>query len=295
MQQGILMFVIGTMVYAVSLDLRAEDFRYVARHPTAVAIGLVAQFVLLPLATLAVTLALDLPAPVEAAMMLVAACPGGALSNVITYFGGGNLALSLSISAVSNVLALLLTPLNFAWLVAANPVTAGWLRTIALDPQDLVASLLLLLALPMGLALATSRWAPGLARRLRVPLERAALVALGLFIVAAVASQWRLFVVELGRTLPLVVMHNALGLGLGFAAARLARLARADARAVVVESGMQNSGLALGIIGAQFGADLSMVAVAGLWGIWHIVSGGSLAWAWRRADRRRSIEGSTAS
>ncbi len=284
------MAVLATMVYAVSLDLRLEDFRYVARNPMAVGAGLVAQFLLLPAATLLVTLLLDLPAAVMAAMMLVAACPGGALSNVVTYFGRGNLALSLSISAVSNVLALVFTPLNFSLMIAANPRTAAWARTIAVDPSDLVVSLVLLLALPMSAALVTSRRAPQLALRLRRPLARFAVAALMLFIVGAVAAQWKLFLVELTRTLPIVIGHNALGLSLGHGASVLAGLKVADRRAVVIEGGMQNSGLALGIIAAQFNSDLAMVAVAGLWGIWHIVSGGSLAllWRWRDRPARRS-------
>lgn len=285
MQQAVLMMVLATMVYTVSLDLRLEDFSYVARHSLAVGVGLVAQFVLLPGATLLATLVLDLPPATEAAMMLVAACPGGALSNVVTHLGRGNLALSLSISAVSNVMALVLTPLNFTLMIAANPETAAWARSIAVDPRDLVVSLGLLLALPMGAALLTSTRAPALAARIRRPLGRFAGVALLLFIVLAVAAQWKLFVIELTRTLPLVVVQNGLGLGLGYAASLLAHLSVRDRRAVVVESGMQNSGLALGIIAAQFGSNLAMVAVAGLWGIWHIVSGGMLALLWRRADR----------
>jgi BASS family bile acid:Na+ symporter len=286
MQQAVLMLVLATMVYAVSLDLRVADFRYVATHPTAVGVGLVAQFVLLPAATLLATLVLDLPPATEAAMMLVAACPGGALSNVITHFGRGNLALSLSISAVSNVLALILTPLNFTLMIGANPQTAAWSRSIAVDPKDLVVSLLLLLAIPMTLALLTTHKAPAIAQRIRKPLGQFAGVALFAFIVLAVAAQWKVFVIELTRTLPLVVMQNGLGLGLGYGASVLAKLSVTDRRAVVVESGMQNSGLALGIIAAQFNSDLAMLAVAGLWGIWHIVSGGTLALLWRTLDRK---------
>ena len=286
MQQAVLMLVLATMVYTVSLDLRIADFRYVATHPVAVGVGLIAQFVLLPGATLLAMLVLDLPPATEAAMMLVAACPGGALSNVVTHLGRGNLALSLSISAVSNVLALVLTPLNFTLMIGANPQTAAWARSIAVDPKDLVVSLLLLLAIPMTAALLTTHKAPAVAARIRTPLARFAGVALLAFIVLAVAAQWRLFVVELTRTLPLVVFQNALGLGLGYLASLGAKLSVADRRAVVVESGMQNSGLALGIIAAQFGSDLAMVAVAGLWGIWHIISGGSLALLWRTLDKK---------
>jgi bile acid:Na+ symporter, BASS family len=288
MQQTILLVVLSIMVYAVSLDLKLDDFRYVAKHPQAVAIGLVAQFVMLPWATLAATLVLDLPAPVEAAMLLVACCPGGALSNVITYFGKGNLALSLSISAVSNVLALVLTPLNFTQLVALNPNTASWVRSISLEPKDLVVSLVLLLALPMLAAIATRRLMPNLASKIRKPLENIALAALLVFIVGAVAGQWKTFIAELTQTLPLVIGHNTLGLLLGFFAASLAKLSTKDARAVMIESGMQNSGLALGIIATQFNSNITMVAVAGLWGIWHIVSGSALAMLWRRNDSRIS-------
>jgi bile acid:Na+ symporter, BASS family len=282
-QQAILVAVLATMVYTVSLELRMEDFRYVARHPVAVGIGLLAQFVLLPAATLGLTLVLDLPAPTEAAMMLVAACPGGALSNVITAFGRGNLALSLSISAVSSLAALVMTPLNFTLMIGANPETAAWARSIAVNPLDLVLSLFLLLAVPIGAAMLTSRKAPEIAAKIRKPLARLSGVALAAFIVLAVAAQWKVFVIELGRTLPIVIVHNGLGLALGYLGSLAARLPVADRRAVVIEGGMQNSGLALGIIAAQFGSSLPMVAVAGLWGIWHIVSGGLLAAIWRRS------------
>jgi bile acid:Na+ symporter, BASS family len=284
MQQTILLVVLSVMVFAVSLDLKIADFKYVAKHPQAVAMGLIAQFILLPWATLLATLLLDLPAPVEAAMILVACCPGGALSNVITYFGRGNLALSLSISAVSNVLALILTPLNFTQLVALNPSTANWVRSISLEPKDLVVSLVILLALPMLAAITTRRFLPSIASKIRKPLENLALVALLVFIFGAVAGQWKTFVAELTQTLPLVIAHNAVGLGLGLIAAKLARLTAVDARAVIIESGMQNSGLALGIIATQFNSNIAMIAVAGLWGIWHIVSGGALALFWRRQN-----------
>lgn len=286
MQQAILVAVLALMVYTVSLELRPGDFRYVARHPLPVCIGLLAQFVLLPAATLLLTLWLDLPPATEAAMMLVAACPGGALSNVITALGRGNLALSLSISAVSSVAALVLTPLNFTLMIAANPETAAWSRAISVDPFDLVLSLVLLLALPMSAAMLSSRYAPGFVARARKPLARLAGLALAVFILAAIAARWQLFVVELGRTLPLVILHNGLGLALGWFGSTAASLNVKDRRAVTIEGGMQNSGLALGIIAAQFDSDLAMLAVAGLWGVWHAVSGGALALIWRRNDRR---------
>jgi BASS family bile acid:Na+ symporter len=124
-QQLLLSLVLATMVFSVALDLRASDFRRVAEMPRAVVAGLLPQFLLLPVATWAATLALDLPPATEAAMILVACCPGGSLSNVITHLGRGHTALSVSISAVAALLALVLTPLNFSWMIASNPVTAG--------------------------------------------------------------------------------------------------------------------------------------------------------------------------
>jgi len=192
LQQGMLTIVIAMLVYSVSLDLRMDDFRYVARRPIAVAMGLLAQFILLPGATWGLTMLLDLPPAVEAAMILVACCPGGALSNVMTALGRGNLALSLSISAVSSLIALAVTPLAFTLLVAANPETAAWSRSIQVDPVNLLVSLLLLLAIPMSAAMLTSYRTPQFAARIRMPLRRLAGIALGIFIVVSIAAQFRL-------------------------------------------------------------------------------------------------------
>jgi bile acid:Na+ symporter, BASS family len=280
--QWALQAVIALMVFAVALELKAVDFKYVAKRPLAVAIGLIAQFVLLPGATLLATLWLDLPAPIEAAMLLVASCPGGATSNVMTHLGRGNLALSLSISAVANVLALVLTPVLFTWMVSQNPATAQWVRQIEVSPRDLLISVFLLLAVPMGLAMLTSKKFPHIAKRIQKPLERFSILMLAVFIIVGIAGRWGQFLAELTRTLPLVIAHNALGLALGYLASMLAGLNVADRRAVTIESGMQNSGLALGIIGLQFAGEPSMIAVAGLWGVWHLISGGFWAYCWRR-------------
>lgn len=289
--QIILSLVLATMVFSVALELRPQDFLGVARTPRAVVCGLIPQFILLPLATWLATLALDLPPNIEAAMILVAACPGGSLSNVITHMGRGNTALSVSISAIASLIALLATPFNFAWMVATNPATAGWLRTLEIDPSGIWVSLFLLLALPMAAGLALVRLQPGLAHRLRRPLGRFSLLALLGFIAIGLVRERHLLTLGLLPTLGLVVAHNALGLWLGWATARAMRVSVPDRRAVMIEGGMQNSGLALGIIGLQFNADLGMVVVASLWGIWHIVSGLSLAFLWRRHDDRLADPG----
>jgi len=288
-QQLILSLVLATMVFSVALELKVSDFTRVAQTPRAVLCGLIPQFVLLPGATWLVTLVLDLPPNIEAAMLLVAACPGGSLSNVVTHQGRGNTALSVSISAVASVLALFLTPFNFTWMMATNPVTAGWMRQLAIDPSDILLSLLALLALPMALGLTLSHYLPALTEKIRKPLGTFSLLALLAFIAIGLVRQRELLNLQILPQLVIVVLHNALGLVLGWLCALAFRVDERDMRAIVIEGGMQNSGLALGIIAVQFNADLGMVIIASLWGIWHIVSGMSLAVLWRRKDARLAV------
>ena len=285
-QQLILSLVLATMVFSVALELRVDDFRRVAQQPRAVIAGLIPQFILLPVGTWVATLLLDLPPNVEAAMILVAACPGGSLSNVVTHFGRGNTALSVSVSAVASVIALVATPFNFSWMVASNPATAGWLRTLEIDPSGIWISLLLLLAVPMALGLLASHRLPALTARIQKPLANFSLVALLAFIVIGLIKERQMLTLGLLPLLLIVVLHNASGLFFGWITSIAMRISERDRRAVMIEGGMQNSGLALGIIAVQFNSDLGMVLIASLWGIWHIVSGLSLAFMWRRKDAR---------
>jgi len=285
-QQIILSMVLATMVFSVALELRIEDFKRVAQTPKAVICGLIPQFLLLPVATWLVTLWLDLPPNIEAAMILVAACPGGSLSNVVTHMGRGNTALSVSISAVASIIALFATPFNFSWMIATNPETASWLKELSIDSSGIYISLFLLLGVPLCLGLLASHRLPQLTERIRKPLGQFSLIALLLFIVAGLIKERQLLTLGLLPTLLLVVLHNASGLFFGWATSKVMGVSEKDRRAIMIEGGMQNSGLALGIIAVQFNSDLGMVTLASLWGIWHIVSGMSLAYVWRRKDAR---------
>ncbi len=284
--QLILSLVLATMVFSVALELKVDDFRRVAQQPRAVVAGLIPQFILLPVGTWIATLLLDLPPNVEAAMILVASCPGGSLSNVITHFGRGNTALSVSVSAVASVIALFATPFNFSWMVANNPATAAWLRTLSIDASDIWISLLVLLAIPMALGLLVSTKLPALTAKIQKPLANFSLFALLAFIVIGLVKERQLLTLGLLPTLLIVVLHNASGLFFGWITSVVMRVSERDTRAVMIEGGMQNSGLALGIIAVQFNSDLGMVIIASLWGIWHIVSGLSLAFYWRHKDAR---------
>jgi BASS family bile acid:Na+ symporter len=242
-QQLILSLVLATMVFSVALELRVSDFRRVAQTPRAVVCGLIPQFILLPVGTWLATLALDLPPNVEAAMILVAACPGGSLSNVVTHLGRGNTALSVSVSAVASIIALVATPFNFSWMVAANPATAGWLKRLDIDPSGIWISLFLLLALPMALGLLFSHQLPALTARIRKPLGNFSLLALLAFIVLGLIKERQLLTLGLLPMLGIVIAHNASGLFFGWATSKAMGVSERDRRAVMIEGGMQNSGL----------------------------------------------------
>ena len=171
-------------------------------------------------------------------------------------------------------------------LVSTNPATADWLRELSIDPSGIWWSLLALLAVPMTLGLTLGHRSPALAAKLRKPLGTFSLLALLAFIVAGLVRERHLLNAQILPTFGLVVLHNAAGLLLGWLSAQAFRVNARDTRAVMIEGGMQNSGLALGVIAVQFNADLGMVIVASLWGIWHIVSGMTLALIWRTRDAR---------
>ena len=143
--------------------------------------------------------------------------------------------------------------------------------------------------MPIALGLAFSHRLPALTARVQKPLANFSLVALLAFIVLGLIKERQLLNVQILPQLLIVVLHNAAGLFLGWAAATAFRVAERDRRAIMIEGGMQNSGLALGIIAVQFNADLGMVIIASLWGMWHIVSGMTLAVLWRRKDVRLGL------
>ena len=278
--------VIGLMMFGMALDMRLEDFKRVARAPKGPAIGLGAQFVLLPAFTYLLTLVLPVTPSMALGMIMVAACPGGNLSNLMTYLAGGNAALSVSMTAVSTAAAVIMTPLNLTVWGSLNPATRGILRKVALSPLDVFQTIVLILAVPLVLGMTTSRVFPRLVERIRKPFKILAIVIFGLFVAAALGANWQNFLAAVGLVALGVFAHNALALSLGYASARVFGLAERDRRAVSIEVGIQNSALALVLIFQFFGGLGGMAIIAGWWGVWHIVSGLTMVAFWSR----RSVE-----
>ena len=170
-QQWVLNLTLAMMVLGLALDIRPKDFLSVFKAPKAPMIGLIAQFLLLPAFTCLLTFMLDLPAGIELGMILVAACPGGALSNFITYLSGGNTALSISITAVSSLLAVVMLPINFMFWAGLNPDANQLLLNINVNGLDILKSLLVVLAVPLSLGFAIQKYIPRLAEKLHKVLK----------------------------------------------------------------------------------------------------------------------------
>lgn len=274
--------IVALMVFGASLDLRWSDLQRVVAKPAGVIAGLSAQAVLTPALTCLLTYVFRVDPALSLGMMLVAACPSGALSNVLTWRSRGNVALSVGLTTVSSLAATVLTPFNFALYGWLNPRTRELLQEVSLPVGGILAQVALVLALPVVLGIVVGSTAPRAASRLERPLRSLSLLVLMAFIAGAFWENRALFLERFGDFFWLVVLQNAMALGIGLFVARMARLDEADTRAVTIEVGIHNSGLGLAILFTFFPAAGSMMLITAFWGVWHLVSGLALSTYWGR-------------
>jgi BASS family bile acid:Na+ symporter len=269
--------ILAVVMFSIAIDLKPRDFKVLAKAPKPLIVGLMSQFLLLPALTYLLVLVTQPQASVALGLILVAACPGGNISNFITHRAGGNAALSVSMTAFATIAAIVLTPLNIAFWGSLYPPSAEILRATIIDPVSIAITVGLMLVLPLVLGLVLNAKRPDITSKLRTPLQWLSMgIFLG-FIVIALAANWDLFLGFAGGIAGLVIVHNALGLGGGYALATVARLSPFDRRAVTIETGIQNSGLGLVLIFGFFGGLGGMAIVAAFWGVWHAISGLALA------------------
>lgn len=278
---------IGLMMFGVALDMKLSDFGDILKAPKAPLIGLVAQFLLLPALTCLLTMALDIQPSIALGMILVAACPGGNLSNLVTYLAGGNASVSVTMTAISTLAAIVMTPLNLSLWGGINPDTAPILQAVSLNPVDVFVTVFVILGIPLALGLAVGRWKPQLVERVRRPFKVVTVVIFIGVILAALAANWTQFVTVIGVVMLVVLAHNALALSVGYASGRLVGLSEFDTRAVAIEVGIQNSALGLVLVFSFFGGLGGMAVIVAWWGIWHIVAGLTLASFWSRRPASR--------
>ncbi len=264
---------IGLMMLGVALELKLDDFKRILIAPKAPGIGLGAQFIFLPAFTFLLTLILRPPPSIALGMILVAACPGGNLSNIITYLARGNCAVSVSMTAVSTLAAIIMTPFNLTLWGNLNPGTARILQAVHLSPVDVFMTVFIILGIPLGIGMLISRSFPALVDKIRRPFKIFSLIFFIGIVTAALAVNWQNFINYIGLVFIGVLIHNALALNLGYWTGRLFRLSERDNRAVSIEVGIQNSGLGLVLVFNFFEGLGGMAIIVAWWGIWHIIAG----------------------
>ena len=269
---------LGFIMFGVSLNLHVDDFKRVFSAPKSVLIGFISQFIALPFLTFLVVLIFKPMPSVAMGMMIVAACPGGNISNFMTSLANGNTALSVCMTAIASVCAVFMTPLNISFYGGLYSPTAKILNEVSLDFMEMLKIVGMILLIPLIIGMTLRHYKPQIANQLHKFTHYGSMLIFGLIVVFAFTANMNLFLKYIHLVVFIVFAHNALGIITGFSLARIFKLPSADQKTLAIETGIQNSGLGLGLIFAFFNGMGGMAIVAGWWGIWHIVSGLSLSY-----------------
>ena len=269
---------LGFIMFGVALKLRIDDFKQVFSAPKSVLVGFISQFIALPLLTFFIVWIFRPMPSVAMGMMIVAACPGGNISNFMTSLANGNTALSVCMTAIASVCAVFITPLNISLYGGLYPPTAEILHDVSLDFMSMLQIVGMILLIPLVIGMAVRHYKPKIADHLHPYTHYGSILIFGLIIFFAFTANMDLFLKYIHLVVFVVFAHNALGILTGFSLARLFRLTSADQKTLAIETGIQNSGLGLGLIFAFFDGMGGMAIVAGWWGIWHMISGLSVAY-----------------
>ncbi len=273
---------LALIMYGVALDLKWEDFVYLIKNPKGFLLGVFSQFLLLPFLTWGLVCLISPPPSVALGMILVAACPGGNVSNFLANLAKGNTALSVSLTAFSSVSAILLTPLNFSLWAGLYPPTASLLKVIHLNVADVFFTVAVILGIPLVLGILTRQLFDGFANKASKLLKPLSVLIFSAFVVLAFAGNFDLFLKYIGSIFLWVLAHNFVALSAGYLTGKLGRLPLPDIKTLTIETGIQNSGLGLVLIFTYFGGLGGMAIITAWWGIWHLVSGMSIVALWKK-------------
>ncbi|PRW62801.1 bile acid:sodium symporter family protein [Actinopolyspora mortivallis] len=262
---------LGVIMFGMGLTLRARDFALVVRHPQAVVAGLLAQYLVMPLLGWGIGTLFGFSAALLAGMVLVGSTPGGTASNVVVYLSRGHVALSVTMTSVSTLLAPVLTPLLVLWLAGSS---------LPVDAVGLFVSIVEVVLVPVVLGIVVRALLPRRVERALPLLPLVSVLGIVVVVAAVVGANAETLAAVGVSLLVAVVLHNACGLLLGYGAARLVGLDEPARRAVGVEVGMQNSGLAASLATTHF-TPLAALPAA-LFSVWHNLSGSVVASFWSR-------------
>ncbi|NJB37480.1 bile acid:sodium symporter family protein [Croceivirga sp. JEA036] len=278
--------ILAFIMFGVALELKFSDFKQIYRQPKVILTGVISQFVLLPFATfIFINIITPLPS-VALGMFMVAACPGGNVSNFITQLAKGNTALSITMTAISTLAAVFMTPLNLSFWAGNYKPTAILLTSISINYIDMVLLGLVLLVVPLALGMWLNYKLPKQTKKIAKWFKRASLLFFVVLIFMALYKNKAIFLDYVSYVFWLVLLHNAVALSTGFSVAKLMGLNSADVKSITIETGIQNSGLGLLLIFTFFDGLGGMALLTAFWGIWHLVSGLLIGGIWGRYSNK---------
>jgi BASS family bile acid:Na+ symporter len=273
---------VGFLVFAVALDLTWAQFRRVLERPKAPGIGLVAQYVILPAVAFGIGMLLADTPSIALGLLLVACCPAGALSNYLTGVARGSVATSVSMTAISTLTSIVVTPLLFAFWASMNPATKAVLAEIEIDPKRVILVLAIMLLVPITLGMLIRARRPDIASRIRLGSRRIAAGVFGVVVAILVLGNIEVLGSFAKTALVPVLVTFAIAVAVGWGLARLSGLLAADRRAVTLEVAFQNVALAIGLAVAFFPALAGVAITSILWGVVHLTIGFAIAAVWMR-------------
>lgn len=262
---------LGVIMFGMGMTLSGADFKDALKRPRDVALGVLAQFTIMPLVAYGLALALRLPPELAVGVILVGTCPGGTASNVVSYLARGDLALSVSMTSIATLLAPIVTPVLTWWLAGQwIPVSAG----------ALFLSIVKIVLLPVAAGIVAHRFFSRTVERLMPALPLVSVSAIVMIVAFVVSANLERILATAATLFVAVALHNMIGLGLGYALARSLGLSEAKIRAVTIEVGMQNSGLAVSLAAVHFNPASAIPGA--LFSVWHNLTGPALATYWAR-------------
>jgi len=276
----VLNLALAFVMFGIALEISVADFKQLVKKPKPILVGVFSQFLMLPAITFLLILFVK-PAPsIALGMVMVAACPGGNISNFISHLAKGNTALSVSLTAIATLLAIVMTPFNLNFWGSMYEPTANILSEVAISPLDMIQLVALLLGLPLFLGMWVNHQKPKLAKQLARILKIGSLLFFIILVFIALNNNREIFMEYISYVFWIVVLHNLVAFFTGFSLSKLFKLTNNDIKSITIETGIQNSGLGLLLIFTFFDGLGGMALLTAFWAVWHIVSGLVLAALW---------------
>ena len=290
--------ILAFVMFGVALGIKMQALKEIIHKPKSIFVGVFLQWFALPAVTFLVALALSpmITPMIALGMILVASCPGGNISNFLASLAKGNVALSVSLSAISTAMAPIVTPINFyfwATMYSHFVSVKNDIPLLVIPFLPLFEQILLLLGLPVVLGLLFARYFPNATKKIIKPSQVLSVLLFVGMVIVSFAQNFQIFIDNIFYVFFIVLLHNASALMTGYSVSKLAKLSKYNVRTLTIETGIQNSGLGLVLLfnHAIFPPEIwhghygGMLFITAWWGIWHIVSGLCVAYKFRSEDR----------